>query len=136
MHLPILNFRLPFIRIENTQLAPSENRSHKSADGRVATEAAWLNGKMEEITERAEKTLDRDRPSHGRSWRCEWTSKSRSCSTRRVRKRLRRRLLALTKSGIRHLYSRFTMLPKLARWPRKFCSSASIRLRAAFFPLS
>src|SRR5215472_135481 len=67
MHLPILNFRLPFIRIENTQLAPSENRSHKSADGRVATEAAWLNGKMEEITERAEKTLDRDRPSHGRS---------------------------------------------------------------------
>jgi len=22
----------------------SENRSHKSADGRVATEAAWLNG--------------------------------------------------------------------------------------------
>jgi hypothetical protein len=30
--------------IEYTQLAPSENRSPKSADGRVATEAAWLNG--------------------------------------------------------------------------------------------
>jgi len=29
------------------QLAPSENRSHQSADGRVATDAAWLNGKME-----------------------------------------------------------------------------------------
>src|SRR5215469_4567676 len=53
-------------QIKNTQLAPSENRSTTSADGRVATEAAWLNGKeMEEITERAEKTLDRDRPSHG-----------------------------------------------------------------------
>jgi hypothetical protein len=31
--------------IENTQLAPSEHRSHKTADGRVATEAAWLRGK-------------------------------------------------------------------------------------------
>jgi hypothetical protein len=29
--------------VTNT-LAPSENRSHNSADGRVATEAAWLNG--------------------------------------------------------------------------------------------
>jgi hypothetical protein len=28
--------------IANTQLAPSENRAHKSADGRVATEAACL----------------------------------------------------------------------------------------------
>jgi hypothetical protein len=27
-----------------TQLAPSDNPSTKSADGRVATEAAWLNG--------------------------------------------------------------------------------------------
>ena len=32
-------------RIREHQLAPSENRSYKSADGRVATEAAWLNGK-------------------------------------------------------------------------------------------
>src|SRR4030095_1340562 len=29
---------------EYTQLAPSDKRSTKSADGRVATEAAWLNG--------------------------------------------------------------------------------------------
>jgi hypothetical protein len=41
-------------QIENTQLAPNENRSYKSADGRVATEAAWLNGKKrEELMERA-----------------------------------------------------------------------------------
>jgi hypothetical protein len=32
--------------IEYTQLAPSDNRSTKSADGRVATEATWLNGKQ------------------------------------------------------------------------------------------
>jgi len=32
------------IRIKSTQLAPSDHRSTKSADGRVATEAAWLNG--------------------------------------------------------------------------------------------
>jgi hypothetical protein len=36
--------------MKNTQLAPSENRSNKSADGRVATEAAWLNGKNEKIS--------------------------------------------------------------------------------------
>jgi len=35
--------------IENTQLAPSENRSQKSADGRVATEAAWRNGKDKSV---------------------------------------------------------------------------------------
>jgi len=37
-----------------THLAPSDNRSTKSADGRVATEAAWLNGsnlEKEEINE-------------------------------------------------------------------------------------
>jgi hypothetical protein len=35
----------------------------------VATEAAWLNGKKrEELMERAKKTLDMDRPSHGRHW--------------------------------------------------------------------
>src|SRR6266576_3290966 len=32
-------------RIEYTQLAPSDNRSTKSADGRVATGAAWLKGR-------------------------------------------------------------------------------------------
>jgi hypothetical protein len=31
-------------RAQYTQLAPSDNRSPKSADGRVATEAAWLDG--------------------------------------------------------------------------------------------
>src|SRR5215469_6184685 len=52
--------------VENTPLAPSENRSHKSADGRVATEAAWLHGKDGTTKERALITLDLDRPSHGR----------------------------------------------------------------------
>jgi len=44
--------------IEYTQLAPSDNRSTKSADGRVATEAAWLNGKQfgKEEIKRKEKT--------------------------------------------------------------------------------
>jgi hypothetical protein len=37
--------------IEYTQLAPSDNRSTKSADGRVATEAAWLNGNNQEKEE-------------------------------------------------------------------------------------
>jgi len=44
--------------IEYTQLAPSDNRSRKSADGRVATEAAWLNGnnlEKEEIKKLKEK---------------------------------------------------------------------------------
>ncbi len=35
---------------DGTQLAPSENRSQKSADGRMATEAAWLN--RNRLTER------------------------------------------------------------------------------------
>jgi len=55
--------------MENTQLAPSDNRSTKSADGRVATEAAWLNGKMKESLRESEITLDTDRPSHGRTYR-------------------------------------------------------------------
>jgi hypothetical protein len=41
--------------IKYTHLAPSDNRSTKSADGRVATEAAWLNGnnlEKEEIKKR------------------------------------------------------------------------------------
>ena len=47
--------------------APAETRTpnwhrarialSKSVDGRVVTEAAWLNGKMEETTEKAEKLL-------------------------------------------------------------------------------
>jgi hypothetical protein len=40
--------------VKYTHLAPSDNRSTKSADGRVATEAAWLNGnnwEKEEINE-------------------------------------------------------------------------------------
>jgi hypothetical protein len=42
--------------MEDTQLAPSKNCSTTSADGRVATEAAWLNGeKREELMERAKK---------------------------------------------------------------------------------
>jgi hypothetical protein len=44
--------------IKYTHLAPSDNRSTKSADGRVATEAAWLNGnnlEKEEIRKKKEK---------------------------------------------------------------------------------
>ena len=40
------------------ELAPSDHRSTKSADGRVATEAAWLNGnnlEKEEIKKTKEK---------------------------------------------------------------------------------
>jgi len=37
----------------DTQLTPSENRSPKSADGRVATEAAWLKSK----DQKTQKTL-------------------------------------------------------------------------------
>jgi hypothetical protein len=33
----------------------------------VATEAAWLNGKKGKNQRKSKKTLDRDRPSHGRS---------------------------------------------------------------------
>jgi hypothetical protein len=32
----------------------------------VATEAAWLNGKRKKNSWKEQKTLDRDRPSHGR----------------------------------------------------------------------
>ena len=48
--------------IEYTQLAPSDNRSTKSADGRVATEAAWLNGnnlEKEEIKKKKEKMKEK-----------------------------------------------------------------------------
>jgi hypothetical protein len=45
--------------VEYTQLAPSDNRSTKSADGRVATEAAWLKCKTSyrEEKEKAEMKL-------------------------------------------------------------------------------
>jgi hypothetical protein len=52
--------------VKYTHLAPSDNRSTKSADGRVATEAAWLNGKKREELLEAQKTLNRGRPSDGR----------------------------------------------------------------------
>src|SRR5258708_39842828 len=50
--------------IGNTHHAPSENRSTKSADGRMATEAAWLECK--ESTGRKEKTerANRKRKTH------------------------------------------------------------------------
>ncbi len=51
----------------NTPLGTSENRSYKSADGSVATEAAWLNGKREKSAWKAPNTLDRERPSQGRN---------------------------------------------------------------------
>src|SRR6266550_704783 len=63
-------------RIEYTQLAPSDNRSTKSADGRVATGAAWLKGrnsqggreeKKQEKEKKQKNTLDSYRPSHGRT---------------------------------------------------------------------
>jgi hypothetical protein len=44
--------------IEYTQLATSDNRLRKSADGREATEAAWLNGnnsEKEEIKKKKQK---------------------------------------------------------------------------------
>jgi len=47
--------------VKYTHLAPSDNRSTKSADGRVATEAAWLNGKKREELLEAQKTLNRGR---------------------------------------------------------------------------
>jgi hypothetical protein len=51
---------------ENTQLAPSEqNRSSKSADGRVAT-VATRQEKKPCPTTKQENSLDSDRPSHGR----------------------------------------------------------------------
>jgi hypothetical protein len=50
---------------ENAQLAPSENRTSKSADGRVAT-AATRQEKKTCPTKRQNKQLDSDGPSHGR----------------------------------------------------------------------
>ena len=44
-------------QLKNAQLAPSENRSTTSADGRVAKEAAWPNEKMEKTMERAKKNF-------------------------------------------------------------------------------
>jgi hypothetical protein len=41
--------------MSNTQLAPSENRSHQSADGRVATEAAWLKPKTKDSDRKTKK---------------------------------------------------------------------------------
>jgi hypothetical protein len=50
-------------RIEYTQLAPSDNRSTKSADGRVATEAARLRRKKPPIAKEKKNGLDTHRPS-------------------------------------------------------------------------
>jgi hypothetical protein len=43
------------------RLAPSDNRSTKSADGRVATEAAWLNGDNLEKEETKEAEREKKR---------------------------------------------------------------------------
>ena len=45
--------------MSNTQLAPSGNRSHKSADGRVATEAAWLKPKTKDSDRKRKNDLTR-----------------------------------------------------------------------------
>jgi hypothetical protein len=50
-----------------SDLRVNENRSQESADGRVATEAAWLNGKNGRNCGKSRKTIDRNRPSHGRT---------------------------------------------------------------------
>jgi transposase len=47
------------------KLAPSENRSTTSADGRVATEAGLVEREKDKKSCREQKTLDMDRPSHG-----------------------------------------------------------------------
>src|SRR5580658_1708933 len=60
---------------------PCDNRSTKSADGRVATGAAWLKGRnsqeerqkerktsLQEKKKRKKNMIDTHRPSHGRSW--------------------------------------------------------------------
>jgi hypothetical protein len=62
--------------VEYTQIAPSDHRSTKSADGRVATGAAWLKGRNSQgereeqniLTgkEKKKNILDTHRPSHGR----------------------------------------------------------------------
>ena len=50
---------------ENTPLAPSESRSQKSADGRMATGRPGSN--VRNPQEEKKNTLDSYRPSHGRS---------------------------------------------------------------------
>ena len=52
-------------RTSYTQLAPSDNRSTKSADGRVATEAAWLNGNNLEKEERRNEEEERKKENKG-----------------------------------------------------------------------
>jgi hypothetical protein len=57
---PLTDLALEQLRNEYAQLAPSENRSKKSADGRMATGAAWLNGNR--LTEEeSESGFDRPR---------------------------------------------------------------------------
>jgi hypothetical protein len=54
--------------MKDAQLAPSEIiAQQKSADGRMATEAARLKRKKSLIRKRKNR-LDTDRPSHGRTW--------------------------------------------------------------------
>jgi hypothetical protein len=45
----------------------AKNCSTTSADGRAATEAAWLHGKNRRNHGKNRKNLDRDPPSHGRT---------------------------------------------------------------------
>jgi len=59
----------------------AKNRSHKSADGRVATEAAWPNGQRGKA-KREQITLDRDRPSHGRTYELGYLLKSKQNAMR------------------------------------------------------
>jgi hypothetical protein len=53
--------------MKDAQLAPSEKQSlTKSADGRMATEAARLKQKTSD--KKKKNQLDTSRPSHGRTW--------------------------------------------------------------------
>jgi hypothetical protein len=53
--------------MKDAQLAPSEKQSlTKSADGRMATEAARLKQKTSD--KKKKNQLDTNRPSHGRTW--------------------------------------------------------------------
>jgi hypothetical protein len=62
VHASWLNRCSTFSKRRRIKLAPSDNRSTKSAYGRVATEAAWLDGnnlEKEEIKKKKEKMKEK-----------------------------------------------------------------------------
>src|SRR5580704_4683512 len=114
---------------ENTHLAPSEYRSLKSADRRMATGAAWLNRKkIMARTANQKVCLDIERPSHRRTYTQFYSGASEEGRQRGLFQRFLKRFCPAQTSG------RLNQQPKLSRCFRHASRGNHFQVRRLLLP--